>query len=110
MPWKLKNSDDKISVDLWPEDDGGLHGAVTWNGNDFQVSGGWSAAGSLPARVYSAFSVSGRTSSVPDVPFWLSASGIMYGSGTNPSKIDIQADISSSADGKLVHVKSSLLA
>ena len=109
MPWNLKNTKDQLSVALWPEDDGGLHGTVTLSGNVFAVSGGWSAAGSLPARMYSAFSISGRTSSAPDVPFWISGSGIMTGSGTNPSSIDIQLDVSSSADGTFSHVATTLL-
>src|SRR5260370_17123374 len=87
--WKLASSDHTMALDLNAADNGALNGALTYAGASYNVAGGWDAAGSVPGRNYSALSVSGRTPSLPDVPNWISASGIMAGAraGAAPTKI-----------------------
>jgi hypothetical protein len=98
-----------MTLDLNAADDGALNGTLTYAWALYNVAGGWDAAGSIPGRNYSAFSLSGRTAPLPDVPNWISASGIMTGSGTAPTQITIQADVSSSSDGSLKHYEGVLV-
>ncbi len=107
--WKLASSDHTMALDLNAADNGALNGALTYAGASYNVAGGWDAAGSVPGRNYSALSVSGRTPSLPDVPNWISASGIMAGAGAAPTQINIQADVSSSSDGSLKHYEGVLV-
>lgn len=99
MTWDLISADRKLSVDLNAGDNGSLSGNITFNGERIAVSGGWSAAGSIPGRGASAFSFCGRTNPPSDVPMWIAASGTMAGPGTKPTGIDIRLTASSSADG-----------
>jgi phospholipase C len=99
--WKLATPDYSVTLNLNAADNGALNGTLTFQGTSYNVAGGWDAAGSVPGRNYSAFSVSGRTPGLPDVPNWIAAAGIMTGPGNAPSKIDIRVGVSSSADGTL---------
>jgi len=107
--WKLASSDRTMALDLNAADNGALNGTLTYTGAGYNVAGGWDAAGSVPGRNYSAFSLSGRTPSLPDVPNWISAGGIVTGPGTAPTQINIQADVSSSSDGSLKHYEGVLV-
>jgi len=99
MSWKLASLGREVVVNLNADGNGALNGDVTHMGRVFSVAGSWAAAGSIPGRNASAFSFAGRTSTRPDVPSFLSASGIMAGSGDAPQNIQIQLDVTSSADG-----------
>jgi hypothetical protein len=99
MSWKLASAGREVAVDLNAGDDGALMGTITYTGRVFAVAGSWAASGSIPGRNASAFSFAGRTSGVPDVPSFVSASGIMAGPGNAPQSINIQLDVTSSADG-----------
>ncbi len=99
--WMLASSDRTMVLELNAADDGALNGTLTYLWAVYSVAGGWDAAGSIPGRNYSAFSLSGRTTPLPDVPNWISASGIMTGPGAAPTQITIQADVASSSDGSL---------
>jgi len=98
-----------MALDLNAADNGALNGALTYAGASYNVAGGWDAAGSVPGRNYSAFSVVGGTPKKTDVPNWISASGIMAGPGAAPTQINIQADVSSSSDGSLKHYEGVLV-
>jgi UDP-2,3-diacylglucosamine pyrophosphatase LpxH len=102
MPWKLATPDNIVTLNLNAADNGAMNGTLTYQGISYDVAGGWDAAGSIPGRNYSAFSVSGRTPGPPDVPNWIAAAGIMTGPGNAPSRIDIRVGVSSAADGTLV--------
>lgn len=108
MPeWRLASSDRRCSVALEANDNGPLSGALTYEGQTYNVAGGWSASFSVPGRNFSAFSLFGRTgNSIPD---FVAATGIMTGAGTAPTQIDIQLDVSSSNAGTTEHYKGVLV-
>ena len=108
MAWRLANGDRTVTVDLNAGDSGSLNGTLTVSDRIYPVSGGWSASGSLPGRNYSAFSVSGRTQNLPDVPNWVAAAGIMIGPGGAPERIDINLGETFSSDGKFNRFSGSL--
>jgi|GEM_PF-2762951 len=102
MPsWTLASADHTLAVELVAGDSGSLDGTLTCVGKSYPVSGGWSASGSVPGRNYSVFSLSGRTQTLPDVPDWIAAVGVMTGPGVAPEKIDLRVTVSSSSDGTL---------
>ena len=103
MAWRLASSDHAAAVDLVAGDSGSLSGTLTVGDRTYPVSGGWSASGSITGRNYSAFSLSGRTQTQPDVPNWIAAAGIMTGPGAAPEKIDIQINETFSSDGTFRH-------
>ncbi|MFN0112579.1 MAG: hypothetical protein ACKVZH_27290 [Blastocatellia bacterium] len=86
-----------------------MSGTLTFEGKSYPVDGGWSASGSISGRNFSAFSLSGRTQTLPDVPDWVSAAGIMTGPGDNPAKIEIQVDVVSSSTGEFSNYNGTLL-
>lgn len=97
--WKLASRDNALTLDLDVSDSGVLNGTLTYEGTRYPVTGAWAASDSVLGRNASAFSLSGRTQGLPDVPNFIAASGIMTGPSTNPIKIDLQVDTSSSSDG-----------
>lgn len=97
--WKLASADRFMAIELDAGDNGSLNGTFTCAGKTYPVSGGWSASGSLPGRNYSVFSFSGRTQTLPDVPDWVAVVGVMTGPGNAPQSIQLQATVSSSANG-----------
>ena len=99
--WKLASADHTLAVNLVADGNGPLNGTLTFNGGTYPVAGGWSASGSITGRKYSAFSLQGQTQR--DVPNWIAAAGIMTGPGDAPEKIDIQIDVTFSADGIFRH-------
>jgi hypothetical protein len=108
MPeWRLASSDHRCSVALEADDNGPLSGALTYDGQTYNVSGGWDASFSIPGRNFSAFSVFGRTGNT--IPDFVAATGIMTGAGTAPTQIAIQLDVSSSNDGTIQHFKGVLV-
>lgn len=110
MPsWKLASSDNALALDLNANDDGAISGSVTHDGREYPVTGAWAASGSIPGRNASAFALSGRTQTTPDVPNFLAAAGIMTGPGNNPTRIDIRASVSSSSDGSLSYYSGALI-
>ena len=108
MPeWRLASSDHLCSVALVANDDGPLNGALTYNGQTYNVAGGWDAAFSVPGRNFSAFAVFGRTGNA--IPDFVAATGIMTGGSTAPAQIAIQLDVSSSNVGTIQHYKGVLV-
>ncbi|HME09345.1 MAG TPA: hypothetical protein VKG25_19960 [Bryobacteraceae bacterium] len=107
--WKLASSDHALTLDLNTSgaQNEVLSGTLVYEGKSYSVAGGWAASGSLPGRNASAFAVSGGTAIA--VPDYLAATGIMIGLGDSPTRIEIQVDTSSSADGKFQHYKGVLL-
>ncbi|MFN0112578.1 MAG: alkaline phosphatase family protein [Blastocatellia bacterium] len=100
--WNLISLDQIVAVSLEASGDNGqLSGTLTFEGKNYPVNGGWDASGSIPGRNFSAFSLSGRTQTQPDVPDWISAAGIMTGPGDKPTQIEIRLSVSSSSDGTL---------
>lgn len=99
--WKLASADNIVALDLNVSDDGPLNGTLTYEGRMYPVTGAWAASDSVLGRNASAFSLSGRTQDLPDVPNFIAASGIMAGSGTDPTRIDIRVGVTSSSDETL---------
>lgn len=105
--WKLHRpqKDRILSVDLNADGNGNLSGTMTYDPLDqgpnfpasYAVTGNWAASGSLPGRNYSAFSFSGRSAD-PD-PNSIAVAGIMTGSGSSPTSIDLYLIWTSSATG-----------
>lgn len=105
--WRLASSDHRCSVALEANDNGPLSGALTYEGQTYNVAGGWDASFSVPGRNFSAFSLFGRTGN--PIPDFVAATGIMTGPGTAPTQIDIQLDVSSSNAGTIQHYKGVLV-
>jgi len=105
--WNLISQDHRYSIDVQALDNGALNGTLSYEGTTYAVAGGWDASYSLPGRNFSAFALSGSTSEA--APTFLSATGIMTGPGTAPTRIDIQIDLSASSDGSVRQYKGVLL-
>ena len=105
--WRLASSDHVCSVALEADDGGPLNGAIIFQGQTYNVAGGWDASFSLPGRNFSAFALSGRTGT--NVPDFVGATGIMTGESNAPTQIDIQLDVSSCNDGTIKHYKGVLV-
>jgi hypothetical protein len=100
--WKLASSDHTFTLDVEASDDSPMNGTLTYQGKSYSVTGTWAASGSMPQRNASAFALSGFTGKLTEgMPNFIAATGIMTGPGGSPTKIDIQADSSSSADGTI---------
>jgi hypothetical protein len=102
MAWNLASAGRGVSVNLNASDNGALGGTITYKNRTYPVTGAWAAAGSIAGRTASAFSLAGRTQTTPDVPNFISASGIMMGPGNAPQSIEIRLGVSSSSDGSLI--------
>jgi hypothetical protein len=111
MAWIFASSDKSFSVDLNADRaTARLNGAVSFDGKSFLVAGESIESPLIPGGgLDSAFSFSGQTQPSSDVPDFISASGIMNGDGSNTPGINIEADVSSSADGTLRHYSGVLL-
>lgn len=108
--WKLVSTDHTLALNLDANDENGaLNGSLIYEGTRYPVTGAWAASGSIGGRNASAFARSGRTQTMPDVPSFLAAAGIMTGPGASPTRVDIQVDSSSSADGGFRHYQGVLL-
>lgn len=103
MSWNFASSDRSVALNFQADGDTGrVLGTLTVAEGAFIVFGSWVASGSLGTgnlRPYSAFSVS--TKSDPNKN--LAATGIVAGPGGAPTRIDIQVDTVSFADGTSHH-------
>jgi hypothetical protein len=102
--WNLASADGKLSINLDADDDNGAiksPSSVVFNGVAYNVEGGWIASGGNQGSPYSAFSFCGDGNPMGSHPTFLSASGIMYGSGSAPTSIQISVHLSSSQDGSI---------
>jgi hypothetical protein len=105
--WRLVSSDHRCGVSLEAGDDGPLTGALTLDGQTYNVAGGWDASFSVPGRNFSAFAVFGKTGN--PIPDFVAATGIMTGGGTAPTDIGIMLDVSSCSDGTIQHYEGILI-
>ena len=103
--WNLASADHAVSLSLQltGSQTEVLTGTITFGGIQYGVAGGWAASGSVTGRNYSAFALSGSANGPNGAPNFIAATGIMSGFAAAPTQIDIQADISSSGNGTVVH-------
>jgi hypothetical protein len=101
MAWSFSNPEQTVQVNLVPDSEhGNLNGNITFFGQTYAVGSGWSAAAAVtPERRYTVFSLSGIQPALPQLQ--ISASGVIFGSGDQPTSIVIDLSVASSADGTL---------
>ncbi len=81
------------------EANGQISGTVTFMGDAFTVTGNSAAAGSVPGRKISAFSVSGACEAGVATSY-LAATGTLRGTFVVPTRMDINIVRAASADGE----------
>ena len=103
MSWKLSSPDHSVTLELNVAG-GSLSGTATFNAKTFVVSG---AASGVAGKTASAFGLLGGSNE--GRPSFVAATGIMTGSTDAPTQIEIQLDVSSSADGTINQYQGVLL-
>ena len=102
MPsWTFATPDRTLAVALVAGDEGSLNGTLTCAGKNYPVSGSWSAQGVTLSRNDFVFSLSGRTQTLPDVPDWIAAVGVVKSADVAPQRIELRVTVSSSTDGTI---------
>jgi hypothetical protein len=103
MSWKLASPDHSVTLELNVAN-GSLSGTATFNAKTYGVSGG---ASGVAGKTASAFGLTGGSNE--GRPSFVAATGIMTGSNDAPTQIEIQLDVSSSADGTINQYQGVLL-
>ena len=101
--WNLATPDRRYGAALQASDEGALSGTLIFEGTRYTVVGGWDAQFSIPGRNFSAFSLSGQIEQGTDAPSFIASAGYIFGSSQAPDGIQILMDVSSSANGSVLH-------
>lgn len=106
MAWNLASVDGTVSIAL-TVGNGPLSGSMIVNGSNYNVSGGWVAAGSTPDQGGNAFYVTGQQPSGPTA--WVAVTGNMVGSTDWPQALYVAGGTVTSRNGSVTAINEQLL-